>query len=255
MLPNKLVYGLHPVAELIKKEYKFKKAYIQKNLETPFQENLIRYCKAKKINFYFVEKKELNQLTQQANHQGFVLECKTDFQKIVDLDNFLEKIAGNKNAFVTILDQITDQHNVGAIVRTAHFFGCSLIIMEKRKSAPINDVVHKVSAGASLIIPFYICEKITQVITSLRKYHYHIWATEINSENSLTSFNQKSFAPIKQAVIFGSEGEGVRPHIVRAVDSTIAIPTNSTAGNNFNSLNVSVAAGIVLYQLTKRGVG
>ena len=190
-------------------------------------------------------------MTQFANHQGFVLECKTDFQKVEELDSYLEKLPESSNHSVLILDQITDQHNLGAIVRSAYFFGSVLVIVENKNCAPINHVVHKVSAGASLIIPFHITLKISQSLKVLKQHRYEIIGTVIEEKFDLSAAKldeASSFAFDKHALILGAEGRGVRPHLLREIDRKISIPGT----NSFNSLNVSVASGIILHELSKK---
>ncbi len=243
------IYGVHPVKVLLERGYSFKRALIQKNITSPLQQTLIDYCKRKNINFFFAEKEELNSLTDKANHQGFAIETKSDFSKVEDLDFFLEKLSSKEKARILILDQITDQHNLGAIARSAYFFGCDLIILEKKNSAPINHVVHKISAGASLLLPFYVTEKISRSINTLKEKGYQILATVVkNEDKSIPIKKMKDELKDKLVFLFGSEGNGVRPHLLRQANKKIYLDSE----NDFDSLNVSVTAGIFLHELYSR---
>ncbi len=253
-MTQQLIFGIHPIRQLMKRGLRFKKAYIQKKITSSLQEELIDYCRKRKINFYFTEKEQLHKMTNFSNHQGFVLECKAGFQKVENLTSYLEKLPPTSHQTVLILDQITDQHNLGAIVRSAYFFGSVLVVLENKNSAPIDFVVHKVSAGASLMIPFYLTPKISQVIAVLKQHQYVILGAVVEGEFDFREIEEKQKhssgdSPKKYALILGSEGKGIRPHLLREVDKKVSIP----GVNSFNSLNVSVASGIVLHELSKNG--
>lgn len=252
--------GIRPLEEALRKNIVFNKLYLQKSLAEKKFDDYIDYCKKRGIQYSFVEKSILDNKSNYHNHQGVLAELKQDTRIIEDLDNFLKKIFNNQNgkdninnsnesnekkSKILILDRLTDQQNVGAITRTAYFFGCDIIICEKSHSAPIDMIVHKISSGASLMVAFHFAEKLSQAINTLKKYGYEILMSSLEEDDStaLESITQTSN---KFALIIGSEGSGIRPHIEKFADKKITIPS----WNNFDSLNVSVATGILLYALS-----
>lgn len=279
-----LLIGVRPIEEAIRRGVKFNQLYVQKsedNQPSRFEE-FIQYCKNNKINFFFLEKPKLDQLSGHRLHQGVIAELKHDTRVVTDLQSYLTKNPP-QGEVVLVLDRLTDQQNVGAITRSAYFFGCKLIISEKTHSAPINEVVHKVSSGASLMVSFYFAEKLSQAINTLKEFGFRVIATSADrvetptiegskggSETSVTSVKEENTTspalpsiplgefcptpnlPIEEAnyaVVMGSEGSGLRPHLERLADTKIHIPRLS----DFDSLNVSVATGIVLYAMMQNG--
>lgn len=246
------IFGIHPLEEAIQKGVKFHRFYLQKLEEKNF-ETMIQYCKNHKINFFFVDKKELDEKSQGGNHQGIVAELLRDTRVIPDLKEYLDRqINDDHNGeVILILDRITDQQNLGAIARSAYFFGCRLIISERSHSAPIDAMVHKTSSGASLMVNFHLTEKITNAVEILKKNKYEILAATSREAISLNQLNRNNHSKTteikKYAVILGSEGKGIRPHLERLADQRITIPRL----NNFDSLNVSVATGIILYAISE----
>lgn len=246
------IFGIHPLEEAIQRGTKFHRLYLQKLEEKNF-EIMIQYCKKHKINFFFVDKKELDEKSQGGNHQGVVAELLRDTRIIPDLKEYLNRQINDchNGEVILILDRITDQQNLGAIARSAYFFGCRLIISERSHSAPIDAVVHKTSSGASLMVNFYLAEKITNAVEILKENNYEILAATSRETISLNQLNKNNYSKTteikKYAVILGSEGKGIRPHLERLADQRITIPRL----NNFDSLNVSVATGIILYAMSE----
>ena len=258
------IYGLRPVEEAIKNGYNFKKIYLQKKLQNEsFVQTCVDYCKSKKIQFFFLDKEQLDDLIKEkshgANHQGFVAELKGGEQKLSDLRAFLKKTEGK--SLILILDQVTDVQNMATIIRTAVFFGCKLIVLENTNAAPINETVHRVSSGSSLLIPFYFCDKLSQAISILQEEDFGIYSASSSQplphqdENTEKELHDPSEHLVentefkdKTAILLGSEHRGIRPHLLRQVDKTISIFNN----NYFDSLNVAVANGILLHEVSKK---
>ena len=141
-----------------------------------------------------------------------------------------------------ILDGVKDVGNLGAILRTSLLFGVETVILPKNNSAPINDVVVKRSAGAVFHLKIIYVTNIVNIIQELKKAGYWIYAADKQGENlPAVSFNDKS------AIVFGSEDKGIRALVKKACDVIVSIPTN----DKLDSLNVSVSAGIVLYEANK----
>lgn len=234
-----ILYGINPMKECILQDYSFEKLYLQKKQDSTSQQIFIDYCKKKKIQFFFVEKKFLDEETNFANHQGVMAFLKKGIKKIEELTNFLQKEKQEKQMII-LLDQITDPVNVGTITRTSVFFGCRLIILPEKNSCPINEVVHKVSSGASFMIPFYFNNQLGKTIEILKENDFNVYSCSL--EEDATDVNEIDF-PKKTAIIIGAEGKGIRPHLLKQSDHQISIGKNSF----LNSLNAAIATGIILH--------
>jgi 23S rRNA (guanosine2251-2'-O)-methyltransferase len=236
------LYGINPISEALKSNYSFHKIYVLKGTSNPRVEKIIEIAKAKKIQFYFEDNDFFNKNGQEFLHQGVIAQLKAGSRQIESLTDFLNNLDAAKST-ILVLDQITDQHNVGAIARSAVFFKADLIILEDHNSAPINEVVHKISSGASLLMPFCFVEKLSVAIETLKSNSYQIVATDLSEESKdITgfTFNEKS------ALIIGAEGNGIRPHLLRMADEKIKI------SGSFDSLNVSNANAVFLYEISRQ---
>ena len=186
------------------------------------------------------------------DHRGIVMEIKGGEKKaanIVDFDSWVKTHSDDVETpcTVVILDSITDPHNVGAIIRSCDQFGASLVVIPEHNSASDiagNEVIGRTSAGASAWVPVTIVNNLVRAAEQLKNAGFWIYGADAGGENitSLT-FAQKS------AIIMGSEGSGIDALLQKNCDTIVSIPTCG----KIDSLNVSVAAGILLYELF-RGV-
>lgn len=243
-IENQIIYGVNPIKECMQQDYTFDKLYLQKKEDSKSQQIFIDYCKKKKIQFFFVDKKELDYKCNHNNHQGVLADLKKGLKEVIDLNEFLNKQEQkNKKKIIIILDQITDPVNIATITRTSVFFGCSLIILPKKNSCPIDATVHKISSGASLMVPFHFNDNLVKSIEILKENNFDIYSSSL-SENSI-EIDKINFSN-NTAIIIGSEGKGIRPHILEKSDSSIKINQNSS----LNSLNAAIATGIILYKIS-----
>ncbi|MGZ9432006.1 23S rRNA (guanosine(2251)-2'-O)-methyltransferase RlmB [Mycoplasma sp. CB776] len=179
--------------------------------------------------------KYLDNLTKE-NHQGFIAQ-------ISDIETHdLNVIFKDKPEKILILDHIQDPHNFGAIIRTANASGINHIIFPKERSVDITPTVLKVSSGGFINMKFIKVASISATITKLKEKKFWIYGTTLSS-NSI-DINQTTFNyPL--ALILGSEANGISKSVEKMCDQNIYIPLKGTV----QSLNVSVAAGIVLFKL------
>ncbi len=150
-----------------------------------------------------------------------------------------------ENGVVFALDQVTDPHNLGAILRTANRFGVVAVLSPKRGSASETDIVRRSSAGTSEHQPHGHVVNLARSLRVLREYGYWIYAAEASGGAVWTS--PVSFPVV---LVFGSEGSGIRPNVRSVCDASLAIP----GGGFSDSLNVSVAAGIFAYEMRRRQI-
>lgn len=191
---------------------------------------------------------ELDQALQ--DHRGLVMTIqgqKESAQNLLDFDAWLKKLTAQKDqpCKVLILDKITDPHNVGAIIRSGDQFGVSLVILPEHNSASDiagNEIISRTSAGASAWVPIALVKNLVRTVEQLKEAGFWIYGADAGGQSCDTiSFAQKS------AIIMGSEGSGIDALLQKKCDAIVSIPTCG----KIDSLNVSVAAGILLYELFK----
>lgn len=178
-------------------------------------------------------------------HQGLALKTDEDYKELLSFEAFMDKIKNQEDteSIIIILDGINDIGNFGAILRSALMFDVKGVILPKNNSTPINDTVIKKSTGAVFQLDIIYATNIVRVIQELKKIGYWVYASDKSGENiSKINFNNKS------VIIFGSENKGIRRLVKENCDFIISINTNK----KLDSLNLSVSAGIVLYEITKK---
>ena len=187
------------------------------------------------------------------DHRGLVMEIsgtKAAPSNLVDFDAWLKgsTAQGEGPAKVVILDKITDPHNVGAIIRSCDQFGASLVILPEHKSASDiagNEIISRSSAGASAWVSIAVVKNLVRAVEQLKEAGFWVYGADAGGQScGSISFAQKS------AIIMGSEGSGIDALLQKKCDAIVSIPTCG----KIDSLNVSVAAGILLYELYKKSV-
>ncbi len=192
------------------------------------------------------------------DHRGIVMEIKdgqTKAANLVDFDAWVKTHSGTAGTAgateaarttVVILDSITDPHNVGAILRSCDQFGVSLVVIPEHNSASDiagNEVIGRTSAGASAWVPVAIVNNLVRAAEQLKQAGFWIFGADAGGQNCC----QIDF-PAKSALIMGSEGTGIAALLEKQCDAIVSIPTCG----KIDSLNVSVAAGVLLYELFAR---
>ena len=185
------------------------------------------------------------------DHRGILLfSSEKDGRKtLIDFDSWILSAAAKpleERQTVVILDSITDPHNVGAIIRNCDQFGAALVILpEKRSVKDIseNEVVARTSAGSSAWVPLAVVSNLVRTVSLLKEHGFWIYGAAAGS----APIDKINFAP-RSAVIMGSEGAGIARLLSEPCDDLVSIPTCGKV----DSLNVSVAAGILLYEIYRR---
>lgn len=235
---KELIYGIHPVEQvLLNDSREIYKIYALESVFMKFDSNIRRQYENR---VRFVDKRYLNQiLGDDAVHQGIIIETGPlkEYNIYHDLDLDLQK------SCIVLLDQITDPHNIGAIIRSAACFNIDLVVATKDNMPSINSTIIKTSSGASELVPISIVTNLNEAILFLKKHNY--WIVGLDS-NSLEGDNLgKTIAKYEKiAFVFGSEGSGMRRLVRENCDLLLKIPTT----NKIDSLNVSNAAAIVMYE-------
>jgi len=206
-------------------------------------------CKIKKVRVLFPAKNFFKSIGSSSKHQGVVLYIPIKKQvhekQGNDRTDILKKIAEDKGIIV-LLDQITDPHNLGSIIRSAEAFGCNAVILPKDNSADVNETAIKSSAGATAHIEIITIVNVAQFLKEIKEIGFWIIGTSDKGTVPIKNYNNLSPA----CIIIGSEGKGMRRLTEEHCDYIVSIPLKGRVG----SLNASVAAGIVIYEVTNKSV-
>ena len=226
-----LVYGRNVAKEVLQRPEKVKKVKIQKNFDDKEINSLLE---KNKIKTEVLDKKEFAKFDK-FSHQGIILDIE-DFS-YANYKEFLDV----ENAKVVILDHIEDPHNLGAIIRTSEAAGITGIIIPKDRSVDVNSTVMKTSAGAVENIKIAKVTNLINVINDLKENGFWIVGTAMAGSVDYRDIDYTG----KIALIIGNEGKGVSKAVMEECDYLAKIPMYG----KINSLNASVAAGIMIYEV------
>ncbi len=233
-----IIFGKNAITEaLISGEREINKILISKNIHSDAKINKIKeLAKERGIVFQFVAKEKFQQYAE-FNHQGIIAQISP--LKYADLDEFLEK--SHNNSSLVILDGIEDPHNFGAIIRSCVCAGVEGIIIPSRRNVQVNSIVEKTSAGAINHIPIIKVNSLVNAVQKLKEHDWWIIATDASAKDNYydIKYNDMNFA-----LVMGAEHAGVSKSLLKMSDFTVKIPMM----NDFNSLNVSNAACVIIFE-------
>ncbi len=243
------IYGLSPVLEALRaRRRSIQKLVISSGASASRLNELIEEARRAGVRIEKRDRKTLDELTRGANHQGVVAVLIRESHKgqYADPDEILDAIDGPP--LLVLLDGIEDPHNLGAILRACECAGVDGVFIPEHRAAGVNETVAKTSAGAIEYVKIARVTNLVPLIDSLKERG--IWVIGVEGKGSIDYTNFDLKTPL--ALVFGSEGKGIRRLILERCDAVISIPMRG----HLNSLNVSVAAGVVLFEvLRQRGVG
>ncbi len=236
-----VIAGRNAVMELLKSSKDINKIFVEKGEKHGSINEIIARAKEARIVTVEVEKSKLNMMAE--NHQGVVAVVPPfNYCEIEDILD-LAKERG-EDPFILVLDGIEDPHNLGSIIRTAETAGVHGIIIPKRRTVSVNATVAKTSAGATAYVKVARVNNINDSIRKLKDAG--LWVIGTDGEAKTEYYNQDLKGPI--AIIIGSEGFGMSKLVKENADILIKIPMKG----KINSLNASVSAGIVMYEVVKQ---
>lgn len=240
-----LVYGRHPVLEALASDRPVDKVFLQQGTRGEFEKELRNLCKDKEVPFTIIPQAKLGRMVR-GNHQGVVAQlAAAAYQKTEDLLPFLYE--QGHTPLLLLLDGVTDVRNLGAIARSAEVCGAHGIIIPQKNSAGLTPDAVKSSAGALLRLPMCREKSLVNTIGLLQMSGVKVIASDLQAENYLHELELTE--PL--CIVMGAEGEGISKGVARAADVTFKIPQAGT----LNSFNVSVAAGILLFEAMKARMG
>ena len=239
------VEGRNSVLELLESEKDINKIYVTRGEKQGSINKIIGRAKGKGIVLVEVDKSKLDEMSQTGNHQG-VIAIVPPFE-YCEVEDILDEAKNKKESpFILILDGIEDPHNLGAIIRTAETAGVHGVIIPKRRAASVNSTVNKVSAGAVEHMKIARVNNINDTIQYLKDNGLWIIGTDGKAENYY--YEQDLTGPI--ALVIGSEGYGMNRLVSENCDILVKIPMKG----KITSLNASVSAGIVTYEIVKQRI-
>lgn len=234
---NRLTIGIHPVREALRARRPFDKIVIAKGAAGPRIQEIIDLSRSNSIPLRFEAREMLDRTAKGMPHQGVIA-----FGAAHQYRELNEVTAGA--SLLVVLDGVEDPHNLGAIIRTAHAAGANAVVVPERRAAPLTETVDRAAAGALEYLPIARVTNLTQTLERLKENGFWIYGFD---ESGSEVYDQVDYAA-PTAVVFGREGKGLHQGIAKHCDVLVRIPMTGAV----SSLNVSVAAGVVLFELRRR---
>ena len=228
-----LVYGKNVVNEVLDNNTKVFKVFLDNNFN---DEIILNKINKKNLKKFHIDKNKLDKMCNNSLNQGIAL----DIEEFKYLD--IKVLDNNESNFVVMLDSLEDPHNFGAIIRTCECAGVDYIIIPKNRSVSVNSTVYKTSCGALSHMKIIEVVNLSNTINKLKDLGYWIYAAEAGGKD----FRSIDYSG-KTCLIIGSEGHGIKHNIKENSDEVISLPMKG----KINSLNASVAAGILIYEIMK----
>lgn len=238
------LFGINTLLEALRSGARdFEKIYVARGLHGKGIDEVVRICKANGIYIHFEGREVIDRLSGTSKNQGVLgLAAAKQYSSVDDILELSHK--RNEKPFILILDGVEDPRNLGAIIRTAECAGVHGIIIPKHHSSGLTDAVARTSAGAIEYLHIAKVTNISQTIERLKKQGVWVYGLDMDGEKE---YDQISYTePL--AIVVGGEGKGVRDLVRKTCDEIVRIPLLGKV----SSLNVSVAAGIILFEIAKR---
>ncbi|ELA09230.1 RNA methyltransferase [Moraxella macacae 0408225] len=253
-------YGIHAVSAILEQRgIDALNLFIQDNKQGNKQgdktdkavQKILELAKGYGISVQFSAKDKLSKLANSLHHQGVVLQARpakvadeTDLKQLIE--QFYQQ---NKPILLLVLDQITDPNNLGACLRTAAAMGVSAVIVPKNHSSNLTAVVAKVAVGATELMTFIQVTNLARTLNDIKKQGVFVYGTAL--DNSAKSVQEVDLTG-NVAIVMGSEGDGIRRLTADTCDKLVYIPMIENERGAIQSLNVSVATGMVLYEANRQ---
>lgn len=239
---NNIICGRNSVLEAVRSGREIDRLLVAHGVSGGSVAAIIAKCSAKGILIKEVSPQKLDYLCGNANHQGVaVMFSAQEYCTVDDILNLAKE--RNENPFIIICDEIEDPHNLGAIIRSAEACGVHGIIIPKRRSASLNATVAKSASGALEYMKVARVTNIASEIDNLKKNGIWVFGADMDGKD-YTSFDYS----IPVAVVIGNEGKGIGRLVAQKCDEIISLPMKG----KINSLNASVAAGVLMYEVVRK---
>lgn len=244
------IYGKNAVIEAINADVQIEKIYLLYNLASEVVQKISRAANKSKIPIVKYDKQKFAEFEKKISLQGsksqgiIALRSVTSY---LDLDDLIKQSFKNdKNPTLVLLNEINDVHNLGAIARSAECSGAHGIIIPERNSSPITPAAIKSSAGALSHVKISKTGSVINAIVKLKEAGF--WIAAADMDGKVNYFDEKFDKPI--VLIIGNEGKGISSAILKHCDMIVKIPMRG----KIESLNASVSAGIILFEILKQKI-
>lgn len=234
-----ILSGIHPIAEALRSGHALDRVVVAQGAGGPRLQEIIDLARRAHVPVRFEPRASLDRLAGTSAHQGVV--ALGAAKKYADLETAVA------SDMVVVLDGVEDPHNLGAIVRTAHAAGAGSIVIPERRAAGITDVVAKAAAGALEHLPVVRVTNVNRALEELKERGYWIYGLDERGTEDYSKVEYQS----PTAIVLGGEGKGLHDLVRKHCDMLLRIPM----AGKISSLNVSVAAGIVLFEWRRRKGG
>jgi 23S rRNA (guanosine2251-2'-O)-methyltransferase len=229
--------GIHPVREALRAHRPLDKVVIAKGTAGPRIQEIVELCREQSVPVRFEPREMLDRMGKGVPHQGVVAFGAA--HGYVELEEVLPGAT-----LLVVLDGVEDPHNLGAIIRTAHAAGANAVLTPERRSAPLTETVERAAAGAMEYLPVARIANVTKTLESLKKQGFWIYGLD---ESGTALYDEVQYAT-PSVIVLGGEGKGIHQGVQKHCDVLVRIPMAGAV----SSLNVSVAAGVVLFEWRKR---
>lgn len=237
-----VIYGIHPVEEAIESRPRaVEYVAVARDRRDAKIERIVELCRHAGISLRFLNREELRRLTRTDSHQGIAAVAAA--RSYLALDDLTAKRRG-RHAFLLVLDGVEDPHNLGAILRTADGVGADGVIIPERRAVGVNATVAKAAAGAAETMPIARVTNITRTLEELKQQN--IWTVGLD-ERGQQLYDELDYN-MDCALVLGGEGIGLHDLVRKRCDFLVSIPMLGKVP----SLNVSVAAAVVMYELARQ---
>lgn len=242
---NEMIFGIRAVIEAVEAGKDIDKILIKKDLQSDLAQELFAAVRGRNIVVQKVPVEKINRMSRK-NHQGVLA-----FISAITYQHLDDIVPGlyeeGKNPFIILLDGITDVRNFGAIARTCECAGVNAIVIPERGSVSVNADAVKTSAGALLHLPVCRESSVFEAVRFLKNSGFRIIAA---SEKAVVNYTNIDYT-VPVAIVMGAEDTGVSKEVLRLCDDMVALPQMGVIG----SLNVSVAAGVMMYEVVRQRMG
>ena len=238
------IFAFHSIESiLINKPALVLKVLIQNGRKDKRVIDLINSLDSQKITYSSTDRANLDKISKGEIHQGVISEI--ILPPILNEDSLVNSIATfDQKPMILMLDSVQDPRNLGACLRSANAAGVTHVVVNKDGSAPINSLVHRTSAGALNSLQIFHVTNLSRTIKQIKKRDIWVVGLDGGTQSSLYDVNLKGSI----AIVVGSEGKGIRPLIKKTCDQVVSIPMSG----NVESLNVSVATAITLFEIKRQ---
>ena len=239
---NQYIYGIHAVLEALEAGKDIDKVFLSKTLNNETAQEITNRARALRVPVQRVPVQKIDRITRR-NHQGVLaMMAAVTYYRLEDM--VPQMFDNGENPFIVVLDGVTDVRNFGAVARTCECAGVSAIVIPDRESVSVNADAVKTSAGALNYLPVCREHNLVNAVKLLRDSGFKIVGTSDKSQMPYTGASYTG--PV--AIVLGAEDKGISPEIMKLCDTQVLIPEFG----HINSLNVSVAGGIMIYEVVRQ---